>query len=58
MVDNKEETMKEDLIRANNELQQIFVRGIDAIHMTNALMILDNLIQKSDEPKEEPPAED
>mgnify|MGYP006873120628 CR=1 FL=1 len=50
--------MKEDLIRANNELQQIFVRGIDAIHMTNALMILDNLIQKSDEPKEEPPAED
>lgn len=37
--------MKDQLIRAHDELQQIFVRGVDSIHMANAIMILENCIR-------------
>ena len=36
--------MKEVLISINNELQQIYVRGIDTVHMANALNWLSQLI--------------
>lgn len=36
--------MKEVLISINNELQQIYVRGIDTVHMANALKGISDLI--------------
>lgn len=36
--------MKEVLISINNELQQIYVRGIDTVHMANALNMISQLI--------------
>lgn len=36
--------MKEVLITINNELQQIYVRGIDTVHMANALNMISQLI--------------
>ena len=37
--------MKNTLITIHNELQQIFTRGIDTIHMANALVQLEQIIQ-------------
>ena len=45
--------MKEKLINAHNELQQIFVRGIDSVHMANALVAIEQVIQELDKPVEE-----
>lgn len=51
--------MKEKLINAHNELQQIFVRGIDSVHMANALVAIEQVIQEMDKPaKTEEPKED
>lgn len=41
--------MKEVLIGINNELQQIYVRGIDTVHMANALNMISQLIREADE---------
>lgn len=41
--------MKDELIYIHNEIGQIFVRGIDAIHIANALQMLDELIRKDEE---------
>lgn len=50
--------MKDQLIRAHDELQQIFVRGVDAIHMANAIVVLENCISELEQNekalKEEP----
>ena len=43
-----EETKKE-LLKVHETLQLIFVRGIDAVHMANALMQLEHVIQKEGE---------
>ena len=45
--------MKEKLIQAHNELQQIFVRGIDSVHMANALVVLEQVIKELGEEKSE-----
>nr|MBQ4455632.1 hypothetical protein [Clostridia bacterium] len=45
--------MKEKLIQAHNELQQIFVRGIDSVHMANALVVLEQVIKELEEEKSE-----
>lgn len=51
--------MKDKLINAHNELQQIFVRGIDSVHMANALVAIEQVIQEMDKPaKTEEPKED
>ena len=47
--------MKQELAAINNELQQIYVRGIDAVHMAKALMTLEELYNKC--PEEEKPEE-
>ncbi len=31
------------IIAANNELQQVYVRGIDAVHMAKALMAIEEV---------------
>lgn len=46
--------MKDKLINAHNELQQIFVRGIDSVHMANALVAIEQVIQELDTPTEKP----
>lgn len=51
--------MKDKLINAHNELQQIFVRGIDSVHMANALVAIEQVIQEMDKSaKTEEPKED
>lgn len=51
--------MKEKLVNIHNELQQIFVRGIDSVHMANALIAIEQVIQELDKPaEEEKPKED
>ena len=45
--------MKEDLIRAHNELVQVFVRGDDTRHMAIAIDILRQCIEKCEEKGEE-----
>lgn len=52
---NKES--KDLLIQIHNELQQIYVRGVDSIHMANALVQIENLISTDEEIKEEPTAD-
>ena len=42
-----EETKKE-LLKVHETLQLIFVRGLDAVHMANALMQLEQIIQKEE----------
>ena len=32
---------KEQIVYINNELQQIYTRGIDTVHMANALLALE-----------------
>ena len=49
---NKEE-LKSKLIQANNELQQIYVRGIDTKHMYIALGLLEQSIIELDQKPEE-----
>lgn len=41
--------MKDELIYINNELQQIYVRGIDTVHMANALNVISQLIKSAEE---------
>lgn len=50
--------MKEKLINAHNELQQIFVRGIDSVHMANALVAIEQVINELDKPAETEEKED
>lgn len=38
--------MKEKLIKASKELQQIAVKGVDAIHMANALIVIEQVLQE------------
>lgn len=43
------EETKKQLIEVHERLQLIFVRGIDAVHMAQALMTLEQIIQKEGE---------
>ena len=46
--------MKKQIAFINSELQQIYVRGIDSIHMANALMELERVFNElPDDPVEE-----
>lgn len=45
---------KEQIALINNELQQIYVRGIDTLHMANALAELEKIYKElSDSEKKE-----
>ena len=46
--------MKEELTRIYNELLLIHVQGIDSVHMANAIIGIERLIQKDDEKEEKP----
>ena len=48
--------MIDKVIAANNELQQVYVRGIDAVHMAKALMTLEEIYNEL-KAKEENPEE-
>lgn len=46
--------LKNQIVAINNELQQVFVRGADAVHMANALVQLEQLFNSlPDDEKEE-----
>ena len=44
--------IREKLKRVNDELQQIYVRGIDTVHMSQALLTLTDVLNELDKQEE------
>lgn len=44
--------MKEKLIQASRDLQQITVKGVDAIRMANALIVIEQILKEMDQTEE------